>query len=258
MVPSIQHIEKKLRHFFENKVTNIFKNGIVPEISLILTDSMIKNLRINQAGQKIVPDIYIIHTQNQIATQIEKTANWSEKMIAAIHAIALENGAELDHIPLIEINKDSSTTYVEVQWQSVNHGDTEAVQISLEVGITPVDHLTAFLVIEGKPPLPISQAVINIGRQTENDLVIDDPRVSRKHAQIRQSNGIYMIFDLGSTGGTFVNGQVITQHTLKPGDVVSLAGFPFIFGEDDSGIITDRILVDQEMRNESDDQGKKE
>ncbi len=258
MAPSFQHIEKKLRHFFENKVFNIFKNGIVPEISLILADSMINNLRINQEGKKIAPDIYIIHTQNRIAMQIKKSKDWPEKIISAIHAIALENGAELDHIPLIEINKESSTTYVEVQWQSENRGDTEAVQISPEIGKTPVDHLTAFLVIDGKPPIPISQAVINIGRQTENDLVIDDPRVSRKHAQIRQSNGIFVIFDLGSTGGTFVNGQVITQHTLKPGDVVSLAGFPFIFGEDDSGIITDRILVDQEMQNESDDQGKKE
>jgi len=63
-------------------------------------------------------------------------------------------------------------------------------------------------------------------------LIIDDPRISRSHAQLRTINGRYTVFDLNSTGGTFVNGQRTNQSVLYPGDVISLAGVALIFGQD--------------------------
>jgi pSer/pThr/pTyr-binding forkhead associated (FHA) protein len=66
----------------------------------------------------------------------------------------------------------------------------------------------------------------------ENQLVIDDPRVSRTHAQLRAIKGRYVVFDLNSTGGTFVNGQRTSQSALYPGDVISLAGVTLVFGQD--------------------------
>jgi len=66
----------------------------------------------------------------------------------------------------------------------------------------------------------------------DNQLVVDDPRVSRYHAQIRYVRSHFTIFDLNSTGGTFVNGQRTTQSVLYPGDVISLAGMPIVFGQD--------------------------
>ena len=78
----------------------------------------------------------------------------------------------------------------------------------------------------------LTQAVINIGRRLDNTLVVDDPRVSRNHAQIRAIKGRFVLFDLNSTGGTFVNGQRTNQTVLYPGDVISLAGASLIFGQD--------------------------
>jgi len=66
----------------------------------------------------------------------------------------------------------------------------------------------------------------------DNQLVIDDPRVSRNHAQLRAINGRFVLFDLNSTGGTFVNGQRASQTVLYAGDVISLAGVALIFGQD--------------------------
>jgi pSer/pThr/pTyr-binding forkhead associated (FHA) protein len=66
----------------------------------------------------------------------------------------------------------------------------------------------------------------------DNQLVIDDPRISRNHAQLRAIKGRYVIFDLNSTGGTFVNGQRTSQSVMYPGDVISLAGVPLVFGQD--------------------------
>jgi len=79
---------------------------------------------------------------------------------------------------------------------------------------------------------PLNEAVVNIGRRLENQLVIDDPRVSRNHAQLRAIKGRFVLFDLNSTGGTFVNGQRTSQTVLYPGDVISLAGVALIFGQD--------------------------
>src|SRR5574341_959957 len=90
----------------------------------------------------------------------------------------------------------------------------------------------AYLIIDGVRIQPLKEAVVNIGRRLENQVVIDDPRISRQHAQLRAIRGHYVLFDLNSTGGTFVNGQRTTQTVLYPNDVISLAGLILVFGQD--------------------------
>lgn len=89
----------------------------------------------------------------------------------------------------------------------------------------------AFVIVDGVKVIPLTQPVINIGRRVENTLVLDDPRVSRTHAQLRSINGRYVLFDLNSTGGSFINGVRVTQSVLYPGDVISLAGVNLIYGQ---------------------------
>jgi hypothetical protein len=66
--------------------------------------------------------------------------------------------------------------------------------------------------------------VITIGRNNDNDIVVNDDRVSRNHLQIVQAdNGNYSVVDLDSTNGTFVNGQRLTGEVrLQPNDVVKI------------------------------------
>ncbi len=62
-----------------------------------------------------------------------------------------------------------------------------------------------------------------IGRDTASAVTINDAEVSRKHARLTFQGGKYVIEDLGSTNGTFVNGQrLVSPVVLKSGDVVSL------------------------------------
>lgn len=89
----------------------------------------------------------------------------------------------------------------------------------------------AFVIVDGVKVIPLTKPVINIGRRVENNIVIDDPRVSRTHAQMRAINGRYVLFDLNSTGGSYINGQRITQSIVYPGDVISLAGVNLIYGQ---------------------------
>jgi predicted component of type VI protein secretion system len=65
--------------------------------------------------------------------------------------------------------------------------------------------------------------VLTIGRDVNNDVVINDAEVSRNHARLTAQAGGYLIEDLASTNGTFVNGQrLIGPKLLNAGDVVAL------------------------------------
>jgi len=77
----------------------------------------------------------------------------------------------------------------------------------------------------------IEKPVINIGRQLTNDIIVEDKRVSRYHAQIKfQPNGQFIIFDLGSTNGITVNGTPsLRQHTLHHGDHFVIGSYDFYF-----------------------------
>jgi len=93
----------------------------------------------------------------------------------------------------------------------------------------------AFLVVEGRRHFPLKKPVIAIGRSTENDLLLGDPHVSRRHAQLRVRDGRFVVFDLDSTAGTRVNGQLVREKTLEPGDVIAVANVDLIYGEDLAG-----------------------
>ena len=91
----------------------------------------------------------------------------------------------------------------------------------------------ASFVMEGGRIYPLDRALINIGRMLDNHLVIDDPRVSRHHAQLRAVDGHFVLFDTNSTGGIFVNGRRITETILYPNDSISLAGVTVTFQQDE-------------------------
>ena len=69
----------------------------------------------------------------------------------------------------------------------------------------------------GEFPLKTDKQIV-IGRSSELDMVLVEDMVSRKHAKIQVANGAITIEDLGSTNGTFVNGEKVKQARLKEGD----------------------------------------
>lgn len=93
---------------------------------------------------------------------------------------------------------------------------------------------TAQLIMDGGTPITLSRPVINIGRRADNHLVIDDPRISRTHAQLRLRLGRYVLYDLASRSGTRVNGQPIRDYVLRSGDVIMLASNQLIYLESES------------------------
>ena len=71
----------------------------------------------------------------------------------------------------------------------------------------------------------MAKPTITLGRLPDNDLVVNEPAVSRRHAEITRSDMGYSLRDLGTTNGTFVNQQDIgkEEYQLQEGDRVCLA-----------------------------------
>ncbi|MFE7074972.1 FHA domain-containing protein [Streptomyces sp. NPDC057620] len=75
---------------------------------------------------------------------------------------------------------------------------------------------------------PLPSRTVRIGRGGDNDLVVDDLGVSRRHAELRAlPDGTYEIVDLGSHNGTFLNGQPVTRARIDAGDIVGIGHSAF-------------------------------
>jgi sigma-B regulation protein RsbU (phosphoserine phosphatase) len=74
----------------------------------------------------------------------------------------------------------------------------------------------------GKRVVPLDKPLFTMGRRTAADLQLGGADVSREHAEIAWDGDQYVLRDVGSSHGTFVNGQRITKHTLAHGDRIRL------------------------------------
>jgi predicted component of type VI protein secretion system len=69
---------------------------------------------------------------------------------------------------------------------------------------------------------PLDKNELFIGRDLSNDVVINDPEISRRHSRLFTQGNTFVLEDLGSTNGTFVNGQrLVGPNMLRPGDVIT-------------------------------------
>ena len=69
---------------------------------------------------------------------------------------------------------------------------------------------------------PLDKSEMVIGRDLSNEIVISDSEVSRRHARLFMQGANYVIEDLGSTNGTFVNGQrLMGSYVLRPGEIIT-------------------------------------
>jgi pSer/pThr/pTyr-binding forkhead associated (FHA) protein len=81
---------------------------------------------------------------------------------------------------------------------------------------------TAVLLVDGKRLL-VGPTGVTIGRSRQCDVVLNDPNVSRQHAEIRPRGGSWVLSDLGSTNGSVLNGRRIEgPEVVKAGDEIEI------------------------------------
>jgi two-component system, NtrC family, response regulator HydG len=76
-----------------------------------------------------------------------------------------------------------------------------------------------------------------IGRDAEAPIRLNDPAVSRRHCLIRRQEGHYIVQDLGSHNGTYVNGVAVKEHVLKHGDKVAVSHAVLVYSADGSEVL---------------------
>lgn len=235
----LDQLEAKLQRLVEDQLA-----GILPGVKL--EDRVIQRLatavRENIVEQKddraIAPNVFTLIVSTD-TSPMWKEQSTIEALKNIITTASRDVGLKFVTQPTITITTDDAFSADEIKVFASHKlepvGDTKGVQMStLSDENEEGDNIpeNAFLIVEGVKVHPLTEPVVNIGRRLENQLVIDDPRVSRNHAQLRAIKGRFVLFDLNSTGGTFVNGQRTSQTVLYPGDVISLAGVALIFGQD--------------------------
>ncbi len=147
-------------------------------------------------------------------------------------------GLELSHAPMLRLQpaldlpagslrvKAEVSEHVREQTQALRPAD---VASSLRQDEPDGD---VYLIIDGHRHVVLDQPVYTLGRRLDCDVVLSDPRVSRRHVQLRWRFGRYILYDLGSTGGTMLNGHPVIEAVLEPGDVFSLGGVDVIYGRE--------------------------
>ncbi|MEI8132226.1 MAG: FHA domain-containing protein [Leptolinea sp.] len=167
--------------------------------------------------------------------------DWQEFPVAeTLQNLLQDAGLSREILPQIEIsvNGDLLANEVLVRNSFANTAKLDktaampALEPQADIILGDTIPTNAFIIVNGLETILLTQLIFNIGRRLENDLIIEDARISREHSQIRAVKGQYVIFDLNSAGGTFVNSVRVSQQPLYPGDVISLAGIPLVYGED--------------------------
>jgi hypothetical protein len=240
-------MDKKLSHLkdlISNYITNSF---VVPSGEYVSKETIANQLtneisacsRTDSRGQSYAPDQYTLSLNPQDFEDLRRNAPMIQNELSKALAKALDaTGYMYIRDPNITLSTDPTLKRSDVRviaWHS-----SDPLQFSKEINDEDVDKLMnpppgAFFIIEGKRYFSLTRKIVKIGRRLDNHLILEDRHVSRSHARLEVVDGRYVIIDMDSTAGTRVNGRLISRHTLRPGDIVSIAAVQLIYGEDPGG-----------------------
>lgn len=235
---TLSELESRIQTLVEDHLVNHLP-GLKPEdrIAQKLASVMHSQIKIGEADDIFVPNMFIILSNPARPGNWQEDPRYLNELAHALEIAGAEAGIKFSARPMVTSSQDTTLPHNEIRilasFSPVSMGETRnmVVDTTGERNSNTIPG-NSFLILEGAKVIPIDQAVINIGRRLDNQIVIDDPRISRSHAQIRAIKGRLVVFDLNSTGGSYVNGNRIHQAVLYPGDVISLAGVTLIFGQD--------------------------
>jgi len=159
-----------------------------------------------------------------------------DRLTHKLETTAYQEGIGFAGAPMLRVVADPLVVEMNVlaEFSHAGMGDSGTSQLEGTLDVlsqASADRIPkAFLIVNGLTTFPLTEPVVNIGRDPSNQLHLADLRVSRLHAQLRLVDGRFVIFDLDSKGGTFVNGVAVSTRALSPGDVILLAGVPVVYG----------------------------
>ncbi|TET84988.1 MAG: DUF2662 domain-containing protein [Anaerolineales bacterium] len=211
----------------------------VSAVARHLAKEVIECSRIDEDGRAYAPDQYTLSIHPRETGELQSAPPEVQMRLALDLQEVLQNaGFIFAREPHITLATDPTLSIGDIRviaWHSSDPLEftKDYKEPAKEAERRPLAN--AFLVVEGKRHFPLNKEVVNIGRLPDNDLVLNDRHVSRRHAQLRARENGYVIVDLKSSAGTQVNRRLIKKHSLRPGDVILIAKVELIYGQDPSG-----------------------
>jgi len=229
----LSEFERRLEGAIEGLFTKAFRTGLQPvELATRILREMEANKTIG-VRDVWVPNGYIFYLSQPDRERFSGTEKHLRRELEqVVKEGAAERGWGLVGPPEVQFQSDAQLRQGEFRCEPLLiegpttsgaapvHSPTREAQ-----GGEGKDRGAQLLLIEkGKAgrAFPLSKDRVIIGRLGESDLVLSDPGVSRRHAEVRRQDGNYVIADLGSTNGTMVNEATIGERVLEEGDRITV------------------------------------
>ena len=238
----LRNLESKLAGLVEGTFSRAFKSEVRPvEIARKLAKEM-DDHRVQSLSRVYAPNEYVVWLSPDDRAQFE---GYEDELASELGGYLLEHARReriaLATRPQIEFKTDERLRLGEFGIQArmvrppaqehepVSQGDeghtmvySMSERVSEPLREPDPRRGTARLRIGARTELVGSQGAV-LGRSRDSDVVLDDPNVSRHHAEVRPSGGSWIVNDLGSTNGIKLNGRRIRgPESLKRGDVIEL------------------------------------
>jgi hypothetical protein len=235
-------IEQRLEGLVEGFFTKVFRSGLQPvEVGRRILREMVNGKTVsvnriyapNEFRVSMSSDDYAKFSQMEAGLQREfselvieqaKQERWNLMGIPRIsfHEEERMGRGELKVEASLTADPDAPSRVYTREPRADDESSTRAVSSDTanRMGLAPASARLVVMDDSGTETetISITKDPVVIGRMSTNDVVLSDPNVSRRHAELRRGGGRWMLVDLGSTNGTTVNGKLAREHELNDGD----------------------------------------
>jgi pSer/pThr/pTyr-binding forkhead associated (FHA) protein len=239
-------LEEQLQTWIEDRFASLFEGVVKPAMLLRrLAKTLENHNRIKPATTGAIPlfaslpDIFIVSLNPKNLTPLLETYPDIQKQLAKqLTQLALDAQLRITFPIQVSLLEDETVSprqiKIDVQYSLESVGGTQKI---ISTPVPTVNNnlqppYNAELVLPDGRHISLNRPVMNIGRNPDNHIILEDRRISRQHCQLRLRFGVYILYDLQSKGGTFVNKERIYEHRLQKGDLISLGGVNILYLDD--------------------------
>jgi hypothetical protein len=226
-VSALHRFEQRLEHLVTGAFARAFRSAVQPmEIAAALQREVDNSAQILSREKRLAPNDFLIDLS---PTDFDRLAAYGDTLSSELAQMLHEHADEQRYLfaGAIQLKFQRSD---ELTTGRFRVRSSAAADVTPAPGQSPTDtavrRAAVMLEVNGVRH-PLEPPGLTIGRGTQADLRIDDPGVSRRHAEFRLPPGpdpLVSVVDLGSTNGTLVNGRRVQHAILDDGAVVQIGG----------------------------------
>ncbi len=245
----LQRFERRLEGMVEGAFARAFKSELEPvEVASAVQREMDDRAAIVAQGRTLVPNDFVVEISE---TDHERLVVYADSLGVELATLAREYAREQGYSFVGPVRMrfegvpDLTTGTFRIRSGVIRGTTVEGGEIRRPMSDLPREQ-GAFagnprLLVSGPDPgsdgavqrtFELTGPVTMLGRGTDCDLRLVDPGVSRHHAELRVEDDEVVLVDLGSTNGTFVNGQPVRRIVLSDGTRVTLGRTTLVFRRD--------------------------